>query len=150
MPVQHSPPKRQTKSQATAQAVLAPTPRALLDGIPAVPQLRAQLERGPHMEGRKRDKKINEDTEDEEENSVEEERSDGTEGVPAPVRAFQGTGGPTVAQSKQPVSHQSEPSFIGHHAENDSNHGQSLRSFIFGIIKTTSLQESIYEGTRIL
>ena len=43
---------------------------------------------------------------------MEEEDSDGTEGVPAPVEASQGTGGPTLAQSNQPVSHQSEPSLL--------------------------------------
>ncbi|MBW0553313.1 hypothetical protein O181_093028 [Austropuccinia psidii MF-1] len=52
---------------------------------------------------------LGEDGEEEEENSVEEEESDGTEGVPALVGASQGTGGPTLAQSDQPVSHQSEP-----------------------------------------
>ncbi|MBW0558901.1 hypothetical protein O181_098616 [Austropuccinia psidii MF-1] len=50
-----------------------------------------------------------EDDDKEEENFVEEEESDGTEGVPAPVGASQDTGGPTLAQSDQPVSHQSEP-----------------------------------------
>ncbi|MBW0480621.1 hypothetical protein O181_020336, partial [Austropuccinia psidii MF-1] len=50
--------------------------------------------------------------EEEEEKSVEEEGSDGTEGVPAPVGASQGTGGPAIAQSNQPVSHQSEPSSL--------------------------------------
>ncbi|MBW0515739.1 hypothetical protein O181_055454 [Austropuccinia psidii MF-1] len=66
MPIQHSPPARQTRSQARIQAVLTPTPRAPLGGTPAVPKLRAQLDRGPHMEGeapsrkegRKRTKKI--------------------------------------------------------------------------------------------
>ncbi|MBW0469456.1 hypothetical protein O181_009171 [Austropuccinia psidii MF-1] len=53
-----------------------------------------------------------EDGEEEEENSVEEEESDGTEGVPGPVGASQGTGGPTLAQSNQPVCHQSEPSIL--------------------------------------
>ncbi|MBW0584445.1 hypothetical protein O181_124160 [Austropuccinia psidii MF-1] len=53
-----------------------------------------------------------EDDDEEEENSVEEEESDGTEGVPAPVRESQSTGGPTLAQSDQPVSHQSEPSLL--------------------------------------
>ncbi|MBW0486781.1 hypothetical protein O181_026496 [Austropuccinia psidii MF-1] len=53
-----------------------------------------------------------EDGEEEEENSVEEEVSDGTEGFPAPVGASQGTGGPTLSQSNQPVSHQSEPSLL--------------------------------------
>ncbi|MBW0476375.1 hypothetical protein O181_016090 [Austropuccinia psidii MF-1] len=35
MPVQHSPPTRQTRPQAIDQAVLTPTPRAPLDGTPA-------------------------------------------------------------------------------------------------------------------
>ncbi|MBW0475178.1 hypothetical protein O181_014893 [Austropuccinia psidii MF-1] len=52
------------------------------------------------------------DGEEEEKNSVEEEESDGTEGDPAPVGASQGTGGPTIAQSNQPVSHKSEPSLM--------------------------------------
>ncbi|MBW0563842.1 hypothetical protein O181_103557 [Austropuccinia psidii MF-1] len=112
MPLQHSPPARQTRTQA----VLTPIPRAPLDGTPAVPQLRAQLDRGPHMEGRKRAKKMklifrSEDGEEEEENSVEEETSDGTEGATAPVGVSQGTGGPTLSQSDQPVSHQSELSY---------------------------------------
>ncbi|MBW0587961.1 hypothetical protein O181_127676 [Austropuccinia psidii MF-1] len=113
MPIQHSPPERQTRSQARAQTVLTPTPRAPLDGTPAVPQLRAQLDRGPHMEGAAPSRKEGrgpirsnsfpvvvsglqglsstnlkgpgEDGEEEEVNSVEEEESDGTEGVPSPV-----------------------------------------------------------------
>ncbi|MBW0568800.1 hypothetical protein O181_108515 [Austropuccinia psidii MF-1] len=132
MPVEHSPPARQTRSQARAQAALTPTPR--------VPQLRAQLDRGPRMEGAAPSRKEGrgprrsislsgvvggfpgisrtslkvqgEDDDEEEENSVEEEESDGTEGVPAPVGASQSTGGPTLAQSDQPVSHQSEPSLL--------------------------------------
>ncbi|MBW0512613.1 hypothetical protein O181_052328 [Austropuccinia psidii MF-1] len=91
MNIQHSPPERQTRSQARTQAVLTPTPRAPLDGNPAGP---------------------GEDGEEEEENSVEEEESDGTEGSPAPVGVSQGTGGQTLAQSDQPVSHQSEPSLL--------------------------------------
>ncbi|MBW0582783.1 hypothetical protein O181_122498 [Austropuccinia psidii MF-1] len=87
MPLQHSPPERQTRSQAQTQAVLTPTPRAPLDG--------------PGQDG-----------EEEEENSVEEEESDGTEVAPAPVRASEGTRGPTLAQSDQPVSHQTEPSSL--------------------------------------
>ncbi|MBW0488307.1 hypothetical protein O181_028022 [Austropuccinia psidii MF-1] len=42
----------------------------------------------------------------------EEEEADGTEGAPAPVGVPKGTGGPTLAQSDQPVSHQSEPSLL--------------------------------------
>ncbi|MBW0583575.1 hypothetical protein O181_123290, partial [Austropuccinia psidii MF-1] len=140
MPLQHSPPARQTRSQARTQAVLTPTPRAPLDGTPAVSQLRAKLDRGPILEGAAPSRKEGrgprrsssfsgvvggfpgtsrtifkgpgEDGEEEEENSVEEEESDGTEGVPAPVEASQGTGGPTLAQSNQPVSNQSEPSLL--------------------------------------
>ncbi|MBW0479156.1 hypothetical protein O181_018871 [Austropuccinia psidii MF-1] len=51
MHLQHSPPARQTISQAQAQAVLTPTPRAPLDGTPAVPPLKSQLDRGPIKEG---------------------------------------------------------------------------------------------------
>ncbi|MBW0534564.1 hypothetical protein O181_074279 [Austropuccinia psidii MF-1] len=132
MPIQHSPPARQTKSQARTQAVLTPTPRAPLDGSPAVPQLRAQLDRRPIMEGAATSRKEGrgprrsssfsgvvgrfpglsrsglkvpgEDDEEEEENSVEEEESEGTEAAPALVGAPQGIGGPTLAQSYQPVS----------------------------------------------
>ncbi|MBW0531341.1 hypothetical protein O181_071056 [Austropuccinia psidii MF-1] len=140
MPVKHSPPARQTRSQARAQAVLTPTQRPPMDGTPAVPQLRVQLDRGPHMEGaepsiqegrgtrrtssfsgvvgafpglsRTRLKVPGEDYEEEGENYVEEEESDGTESSPAPVGVPQGTGGPTLAQSDQPGSHQSEPSLL--------------------------------------
>ncbi|MBW0567799.1 hypothetical protein O181_107514 [Austropuccinia psidii MF-1] len=51
MPIQNSPPARQNRSQARGQAALTPTPRAPLDGTPAVPQLRANLDRGPNVEG---------------------------------------------------------------------------------------------------
>ncbi|MBW0563013.1 hypothetical protein O181_102728 [Austropuccinia psidii MF-1] len=140
MPIQHSPPARQTRSEARTQAVLTPTPRAPLDGTPEVPQLRAQLDRGPCMEGEASSRKEGrgprrsslfsgvvgrfsgtsrtifkgpgEEGEEEEENSVEEEEYDGTEGAPAPVGVPQGTGGPTLGQSYQPVSHWSEPSLL--------------------------------------
>ncbi|MBW0482192.1 hypothetical protein O181_021907 [Austropuccinia psidii MF-1] len=121
MPIQHSPRARQTRSQARTQAVLTPNTRAPLDGTPAVPQLRANLDRGPILEGEATSRKEGrgprrsspgEDGEEEEENSVEEEGSDGTEGVPAPVGASQGTGGPTLSQYNKLVSHQSEPSLL--------------------------------------
>ncbi|MBW0466327.1 hypothetical protein O181_006042 [Austropuccinia psidii MF-1] len=135
MPVQHSPPSRQKRFQARAQAVLTPTPKAPLDATPAVPQLRAQLDRGPILEGEVPSRKEGrgprrsssfsgvvgrfpglprttfkgpgEYGEEEEENSVEEEESDGTEGVPAPVGASQSTRGKILAQSNQ-----SEPSLL--------------------------------------
>ncbi|MBW0495767.1 hypothetical protein O181_035482 [Austropuccinia psidii MF-1] len=108
MPVEHSPPARQTRSQARAQAVLTATPRFPLDSTPAVPQLRAQLDRGPHLEvaapsgmegrGPRRSnpfsgvadsfqglsrttfKDPGEDGEEEEETSVEKEGLEGTDG----------------------------------------------------------------------
>ncbi|MBW0525309.1 hypothetical protein O181_065024 [Austropuccinia psidii MF-1] len=110
MSIQHSPPARKSRSQARTQAVFTPTPRASLDGTPAVPQLRAKLDRVPILEGAERSRKEGrgprrsrsfsgvvgrfpgtsrtifggpgEDGEEEEENYVEEEESDGTEGVP--------------------------------------------------------------------
>ncbi|MBW0535258.1 hypothetical protein O181_074973, partial [Austropuccinia psidii MF-1] len=113
--IQHLPSARQTISQARTQDVLTPTPRAPLDGTPAVPQLRAQLDRGPIMEGEAPSRKEGrgprrlssfsgvvgrfpglsrthlrvpgEEDEEEEENSVEEEGSEGTEAAPAPVVA---------------------------------------------------------------
>ncbi|MBW0494226.1 hypothetical protein O181_033941 [Austropuccinia psidii MF-1] len=120
MPIKPSPPTRQTRSQARYQAVFTPTKRAPLEGTPEVPQLRAQLDRGPILEGaapsiqegrgprrsssfsgvaggspglsRTTFKGPGEDGEEEEENSVAEEGSYGTEGVPAPVGASQGNG----------------------------------------------------------
>ncbi|MBW0545752.1 hypothetical protein O181_085467 [Austropuccinia psidii MF-1] len=52
------------------------------------------------------------DDAEEEENSVEEEESYGTEAAPAPVGASQGNGGPTLAKSNKPGSHHSEPSLL--------------------------------------
>ncbi|MBW0527283.1 hypothetical protein O181_066998 [Austropuccinia psidii MF-1] len=117
MPIQHSPPARQTRSQARTQAVLTPTPRAPLDGTPAVLQLRSQLDRGPRMEGAAPSRKTiskgpGEDGEEQEENSEEEEESDSTEGAPAPVGVRQGTGAPILAQHDQPVSHKSKQSLF--------------------------------------
>ncbi|MBW0578597.1 hypothetical protein O181_118312 [Austropuccinia psidii MF-1] len=51
MPIQHSPPAKQTRSQAQAQAFLTPAPRAVLDGTPSVPQLKGHLDRGTNVEG---------------------------------------------------------------------------------------------------
>ncbi|MBW0536261.1 hypothetical protein O181_075976, partial [Austropuccinia psidii MF-1] len=107
-----------------------PTPRVPLDSIQAVPQPRAQSDRGPHLEGAAPSRK--EETwprrsssfsgvaggfpglsrttfkgpgKEEDETSAEEEGSDGTEGVLAPVGASQDIRGPALAQSNQPVSH---------------------------------------------
>ncbi|MBW0518285.1 hypothetical protein O181_058000 [Austropuccinia psidii MF-1] len=137
MPIQHSPPEIQTRSQARALDVLTPAPSVPLDSTSSVSQLRAQLYRGTILEGAAPSRKegrgprrsnsfsgvvgrfpgLSRTTfkgpgEEEEENYVEEEESDGTEGVPAPLGESQGTGGPTLANYNQPVSHQSEPSSL--------------------------------------
>ncbi|MBW0540679.1 hypothetical protein O181_080394 [Austropuccinia psidii MF-1] len=49
MPVQHSPPDKNTRSQRNP-AVLTPTPRVPLGHTPSVHQLSANLDRGPPME----------------------------------------------------------------------------------------------------
>ncbi|MBW0526970.1 hypothetical protein O181_066685 [Austropuccinia psidii MF-1] len=111
-----------------------------LASTPEVPQLWAQVDRGPHLEGaepsiqegrgprRSRSfsgvfggfsglskttfKGPGEDGEEEEENYVEVEVSDGTEGVPAPVGTSQSTGGLTIAQCNKPDYHASRPSSL--------------------------------------
>ncbi|MBW0475812.1 hypothetical protein O181_015527 [Austropuccinia psidii MF-1] len=140
IPFQCSPPSRQKRSKAIDLSVLTPTPRAPLDGTPAVPQLKPHFDRKPNLEGaepfrkegrgpirsssfsggvgafavisRTAFKGLGEDGEKEEENYVEEEESDGIEVVHAPVGASQGTGGSALAKSNKPVSHQSEPSLL--------------------------------------
>ncbi|MBW0481484.1 hypothetical protein O181_021199 [Austropuccinia psidii MF-1] len=106
MPIKHSPPARKARPQARAQAALTPTPRVPLDGTPAVPQLRAQLDRGPHMEGAAPSRK----------EGRGQRRSISLSGVVGGFPGFQepvpSTGGPNLAQSDQPVSHQSEPSLL--------------------------------------
>ncbi|MBW0477967.1 hypothetical protein O181_017682 [Austropuccinia psidii MF-1] len=111
MPIKHSPPARQTRSQARTQAVLTPTPRAPLDGTQQKEErVRRRSSSFSGVVGRFPGtsrtvfKGPGEDGEEEEENFVEEEECDDTEGVPAPSEASQGTGGPTLAQSNQPVS----------------------------------------------
>ncbi|MBW0476704.1 hypothetical protein O181_016419 [Austropuccinia psidii MF-1] len=108
MPIQHSPPARQTRSQARAQARTkygrrrGPRGSSSFSGVVG----------GFSGLSRTIFKIPGEDGKEEEENSVEEEESDGSEGVPAPVGTSQGTGGPTIAQYNKPVSHQSEPSLL--------------------------------------
>ncbi|MBW0570586.1 hypothetical protein O181_110301 [Austropuccinia psidii MF-1] len=51
MPIKHLTPEKQTRSQARTQAFLTLTLSTPFDEPPAVPQLRAHLDRGPNMEG---------------------------------------------------------------------------------------------------
>ncbi|MBW0525116.1 hypothetical protein O181_064831 [Austropuccinia psidii MF-1] len=119
MPVQHSLPARKKRSQARAQAALNQAPRGPLDGTPEVPQLRAHLDKRPNLEGAATSRKegrgprrSSSSSGVEEESFVEKEEYDGTEGGFAPVGVAQGTGGPTLAQSNQHVSHQCELSLL--------------------------------------
>ncbi|MBW0516163.1 hypothetical protein O181_055878, partial [Austropuccinia psidii MF-1] len=50
MPVKHSPPAKNTRSQGNP-AFLTPTERVSLDRTPSVHHLSANLDRGPSMEG---------------------------------------------------------------------------------------------------
>ncbi|MBW0483009.1 hypothetical protein O181_022724 [Austropuccinia psidii MF-1] len=52
------------------------------------------------------------DGEEDEDNSVEEEQSDGNRAATASVGASEMTGGPTLAQSNQLFSHYSYPSLL--------------------------------------
>ncbi|MBW0507601.1 hypothetical protein O181_047316 [Austropuccinia psidii MF-1] len=137
MPVQHSPPARKTRSQARAQAALTPTPTAPLDRTPAVPQLRLSRTtfKGPGEDGAEG-----------EENSVEEEGSDGTEGVPALVGASQCSEGPTLALSNQPVPHKFEPSLLAIMQQmtqimTNLQAASSLKTSILSSFKTSSMKE---------
>ncbi|MBW0524130.1 hypothetical protein O181_063845 [Austropuccinia psidii MF-1] len=97
IPVQNSPPERNTRSQTRTSAVITQKPRAPLDGTPEVPHLRAHLDRGPIIE---------------EENSEEEKESYGTEVGSAPVGDSEGTGEKALSQSNQHFSHHSYPSLL--------------------------------------
>ncbi|MBW0491735.1 hypothetical protein O181_031450 [Austropuccinia psidii MF-1] len=118
MPVQHSPPARQTRSSSTEGPLRQRTKFGRRSTI---------------QEGRKRAKKIKffsgvvggfpglsrttfkgpgEDGEEEEKNTVGEAESDGTECVTSPMGESQGIGGSNLAQSNQPVSHKSGPSLL--------------------------------------
>ncbi|MBW0480997.1 hypothetical protein O181_020712 [Austropuccinia psidii MF-1] len=117
MPIQHSPPSRQTRSQAGTQAVLTSTPRAPLHGTPEVPQLRPQLDRGPRMEGAEPSRKEGRGPRSSSSFSGVVGGFPGTsrtifKGPGEDVGESQGTGGPTLAQYDQPVSNQSEPSLL--------------------------------------
>ncbi|MBW0478983.1 hypothetical protein O181_018698 [Austropuccinia psidii MF-1] len=165
------------RTQARAQAVLTQTSTAPLDGTPEVPQLRAHLDRGPNLEGavpyrkegsgprrsnsfsavvgtfegisRTTIKSPGEDDAEEEENSVEEEGSDGTETSPTPVGASQGTGGSTLAHSNKPLSYQSEPSFLAimkQMTQNMANIQAALRPPAFG--NSSMKAPAFFDGTK--
>ncbi|MBW0573849.1 hypothetical protein O181_113564 [Austropuccinia psidii MF-1] len=108
MPVQHSPPAKNTRSQRH-QAVLTPTARAPLDRTPSVHQLSANLDRGPPMEGAAPSRRGGflkglEATqgEDSEETEVDASLADAPEASEAP----------NLAPSNQPLFSQAEPNLF--------------------------------------
>ncbi|MBW0582284.1 hypothetical protein O181_121999 [Austropuccinia psidii MF-1] len=56
---------------------------------------------------------LGEDGKEEEDNSVEEEESEGIEVFPSPVGKSEGTGRPTLAQYDKPYSHQIDLVILG-------------------------------------
>ncbi|MBW0557256.1 hypothetical protein O181_096971 [Austropuccinia psidii MF-1] len=139
MPVQHSPPPKNTRSQRIA-SVLTPTARAPLDRTPSVHQLSANLDRGPPMEGAAPSRRggmksrrsrsfsgllggypgmsegararLGEVEDEEGEESVEEEDSGETEVEDALANAPEVPQGSNLALSSQPLVSQTEPSLL--------------------------------------
>ncbi|MBW0554214.1 hypothetical protein O181_093929 [Austropuccinia psidii MF-1] len=117
MPVQHSPPAKNTRSQRH-QAVLTPTARAPLDRTPSVHQLSANLDKGPPMEGAAPSRRggprsrLGEAEDEEGEESVEEQKSEETEVEAALVGAPEAPEAPNLALSNQPSVSQAEPNFL--------------------------------------
>ncbi|MBW0556427.1 hypothetical protein O181_096142 [Austropuccinia psidii MF-1] len=122
MPVQHSPPANNTRSQRNI-SVLTPTARVPLDCTPSVHQLSATLDRGPPMEGEghsrrggmksRRSRSFSVLLGDKEgEESVEEENSGETEVEDALENAPEIPQGSNVAPTNQPLVSQSEPSLL--------------------------------------
>ncbi|MBW0492077.1 hypothetical protein O181_031792 [Austropuccinia psidii MF-1] len=116
MPIQHSPPARQTRPQARAQA--SPTEGPFTPNLKGAEPSRKEG-RGPRrlnsfsgVFGRFPGLSRTTFKGAGEEGEEKEEESDCTEGFPAPVGASQGTGGPTLAQYNQPFSHHYEPSLL--------------------------------------
>ncbi|MBW0506334.1 hypothetical protein O181_046049 [Austropuccinia psidii MF-1] len=119
MPVQHSPPAKNTRSQRNP-AVCTPTARVPLDHIPSVHQLSANLDRGPPIEGAapsrrggmksRRSRSFSGLLEGED--SVEEEDSGETEVVDALENAPEVPQGSNLAPTNQPLVSQSDPSLF--------------------------------------
>ncbi|MBW0559630.1 hypothetical protein O181_099345 [Austropuccinia psidii MF-1] len=139
MPIQYSPPAKNTRSQRNP-AVLTPTARVPLDHTPSVHQLSQNLDRGPPMEGeapsrrggmkpiRSRSfsgllggypgmsegarERLGEVEDEEGEGSVEEEDSGETEVADAFSNAPEVPQGSNLAPTNQPLVSQSDPSFL--------------------------------------
>ncbi|MBW0528680.1 hypothetical protein O181_068395 [Austropuccinia psidii MF-1] len=110
MPVQHSPPAKNTRSQIH-QAFLTPTVRAPLDFTPSVHQLSENWDRGPPMEGaapsRRGDQAFLKGLE-----ADQGEESEETKLAAALVGAPEASEAPNLAPSNQPLVSQAEPNFL--------------------------------------
>ncbi|MBW0508570.1 hypothetical protein O181_048285 [Austropuccinia psidii MF-1] len=139
MPVQHSPPAKNKRSQRH-QAVLTPTARAPLDHTPTLHQLGANLDRGPPMGGEAPSRRgsvnsrrsrsfsgllggypsiyqgprggLGEAEDEEGEESVEEEEYEETEVEAALAGSPEAFEAANIAHSNQPLVSQAEPNFL--------------------------------------
>ncbi|MBW0543757.1 hypothetical protein O181_083472 [Austropuccinia psidii MF-1] len=139
MPVQNSPPAKNTRSQRNPD-VLTPTARCPLDHTPSVHQLSANLDRGPPMEGAAPSRRVEmksrrsrsfsgllggypgmsegsrarlgEVKYEEGEESVEEEDSGETEVADSVENSPEVPQGSNIAISSQPLVSQTEPSLL--------------------------------------
>ncbi|MBW0463465.1 hypothetical protein O181_003180 [Austropuccinia psidii MF-1] len=139
MPVQHSPPAKNTRSQRNP-AVLTPTARVLLDHTPLVHQLSANLDRGPPMAGEAPSRRggmkyrrsrsfsgllggypglsegararLGKSEDEEGEASVKEEESEETEVETALAGVPEASEAANLAHSNQPLVSQAEPNFL--------------------------------------
>ncbi|MBW0586538.1 hypothetical protein O181_126253, partial [Austropuccinia psidii MF-1] len=115
MPVQHSPPAKNKRSQRH-QAVLTPTARDPLDCTPSVHQLSANLDRRPPMKGAAPFrggaflKGLEEDYGEAEDEEGEE--SEETEVKASLAGAPEASEAPNLAHSNQPLFSQAEPNFL--------------------------------------
>ncbi|MBW0499850.1 hypothetical protein O181_039565 [Austropuccinia psidii MF-1] len=115
MPVQHSQPAKNTRSQKH-KAVLNPTARAALDCTPSAHQMSENFDRGLPIEGEapsrrggvKARRRLGEAEDEEGEESVEEEQSEET-GV---AGASEAPEVPNLALSNQTLVSQAEPNFL--------------------------------------
>ncbi|MBW0505058.1 hypothetical protein O181_044773 [Austropuccinia psidii MF-1] len=139
MPVQHSPPAKNTRFQRNP-AVLTPTARVPLDCTPSVHQLSANLDRRPPMEGAAPSRRggmksirsrsfsglldgypdmyegararLGEAGDEEGEESVEEEESEETEVETALKGVPEASEAESLAHSNQSLVSQAEPNFL--------------------------------------
>ncbi|MBW0529007.1 hypothetical protein O181_068722 [Austropuccinia psidii MF-1] len=101
MPVWHSPPSKDTRSQRH-QAVLNPAGRAPLDCTPSVHQKSANLDRGPPREGEEPSRRGDE----------EGEQSEETEVGAVLEGAYEDSEATNLSHSNQPLVSQAEPNFL--------------------------------------